>query len=83
MLKTPDFQEIRYLLDALSPQRRAQLSKSIGNVLFNGQMWKQRVILKEVADLALLRGQEDVAFGVKPDFVEEPDDTAVRPFKSR
>jgi len=35
MLKATDFQEARYLLDSLSPQRRAELPKPIGNVLSN------------------------------------------------
>src|SRR5205814_871541 len=62
----------------LLPSFLRQISQSVGNVFFRGQMRKQRQGLKHVSDSPLLSGNMDSRDGIEENIVADSDSTLVR-----
>src|SRR5208282_198992 len=64
-------------LDALLLLRRRERGKTVGDILFHGQMGKQRERLKNVSGAAELRRLRETARGVEESFAVPLDHTRI------
>ena len=82
MLEPTQPEQFDDLPDPLLSLCPADTAQSVGDIVDNVQVGKEGVLLEEIADAALLRSQEDVAFPIKPRFFTEADTTELGPLES-
>jgi len=68
---------VEEFVDSLAASRLFEIAESVAEILRDGEMGKEGVVLKKKTDVALLRGQADPAIGVEPDRRSRGDESCV------
>src|SRR5258707_830469 len=82
VLQPGEIKQIANLRDSPRPLGTADAANSVINVPLDSQMRKQRIFLKQIADLASLRRYRNSGLRVEPELIGETDVAVSRPVES-